>query len=79
MHFDGLEESKPDLGLDYLDYVLLHPKTRDCLFTLPLDQIRPLHMALDKWKVQSFDDYYYRELVQTYSLRDIAVIIKSIW
>uniref|UniRef100_A0A671M9M1 Condensin-2 complex subunit G2-like n=2 Tax=Sinocyclocheilus anshuiensis TaxID=1608454 RepID=A0A671M9M1_9TELE len=50
VHFDGLEESKPDLGLDYLDYVLLHPKTRDCLFTLPLDQIRPLHKALDKWK-----------------------------
>uniref|UniRef100_A0A9J8AD16 Non-SMC condensin II complex, subunit G2 n=1 Tax=Cyprinus carpio carpio TaxID=630221 RepID=A0A9J8AD16_CYPCA len=50
VHFDGLEESKPDLGLEYLDYVLLHPKTRDCLFTLPLDQIRPLHKALDKWK-----------------------------
>ncbi|XP_016386174.1 LOW QUALITY PROTEIN: condensin-2 complex subunit G2 [Sinocyclocheilus rhinocerous] len=50
VHFDGLEESIPDLGLDYLDYVLLHPKTRDCLFTLPLDQIRPLHKALDKWK-----------------------------
>ncbi|KAI2662523.1 Condensin-2 complex subunit G2 [Labeo rohita] len=50
VHFDGLEESKPDLGLDYLDYLLLHPKTRDCLFTLPLDQIRPLHKALNKWK-----------------------------
>ncbi|XP_016295448.1 condensin-2 complex subunit G2-like [Sinocyclocheilus anshuiensis] len=50
VHFDGLEESKPDLGLDYLDYLLLHPKTRDCLFTLPLDQIRPLHRALNKWK-----------------------------
>lgn len=50
VHFDGLEDSKPDLGLDYLDYLLLHPKTRDRLFTLPLDQIRPLHKALDKWK-----------------------------
>uniref|UniRef100_A0A673JIB5 Condensin-2 complex subunit G2-like n=2 Tax=Sinocyclocheilus rhinocerous TaxID=307959 RepID=A0A673JIB5_9TELE len=50
VHFDGLEESKSDLGLDYLDYLLLHPKTRDCLFTLPLDQIRPLHRALNKWK-----------------------------
>ncbi|KAK2913973.1 hypothetical protein Q8A67_002372 [Cirrhinus molitorella] len=50
VHFDGLEESKPDLGLDYLDYLLLHSKTRDCLFTLPLDQIRPLHKALNKWK-----------------------------
>uniref|UniRef100_A0A8C1GM87 Condensin-2 complex subunit G2 n=1 Tax=Cyprinus carpio TaxID=7962 RepID=A0A8C1GM87_CYPCA len=68
VHFDGLEESKPDLGLEYLDYVLLHPKTRDCLFTLPLDQIRPLHKALDKWKVQRFDDYCYTEL----SLHDIT-------
>uniref|UniRef100_A0A8C1GNB4 Condensin-2 complex subunit G2 n=1 Tax=Cyprinus carpio TaxID=7962 RepID=A0A8C1GNB4_CYPCA len=75
VHFDGLEESKPDLGLEYLDYVLLHPKTRDCLFTLPLDQIRPLHKALDKWKVQRFDDYCYTEL----SLHDITVIMKSIW
>ncbi|XP_026123557.1 condensin-2 complex subunit G2 [Carassius auratus] len=50
VHFDGLEDSKPDLGLDYLDYLLLHPKTRDRLFMLPLDQIRPLHKALDKWK-----------------------------
>uniref|UniRef100_A0A671NUD7 Condensin-2 complex subunit G2-like n=1 Tax=Sinocyclocheilus anshuiensis TaxID=1608454 RepID=A0A671NUD7_9TELE len=74
VHFDGLEESKPDLGLDYLDYLLLHPKTRDCLFTLPLDQIRPLHRALNKWKVQKFDDCYYKELVQMYSFCDITVI-----
>ncbi|XP_051556991.1 LOW QUALITY PROTEIN: condensin-2 complex subunit G2-like [Myxocyprinus asiaticus] len=50
VHFDGLEESKPDLGLDFLDYLLLHPKTRDCLLTLPLDQIRQLYKALNKWK-----------------------------
>nr|XP_055062977.1 condensin-2 complex subunit G2 [Misgurnus anguillicaudatus] len=50
VHFDGLEESKPDLGLDYLDYLLLHPKTRDCLLNMPLDQIRQLHNALNKWK-----------------------------
>ncbi|XP_056604998.1 condensin-2 complex subunit G2 isoform X1 [Triplophysa dalaica] len=50
VHFDGLEESKPDLGLDYLDYLLLHPKTRDSLLTMQLDQIRQLHNALYKWK-----------------------------
>ncbi|XP_005166482.3 condensin-2 complex subunit G2 isoform X1 [Danio rerio] len=50
VHFDVLEESKPDLGLDYLDYMLLRPKTRECLLTLPLDQMRPLHKALNKWK-----------------------------
>ncbi|XP_056318859.1 condensin-2 complex subunit G2 [Danio aesculapii] len=50
VHFDILEDSKPDLGLDYLDYMLLRPKTRECLLTLPLDQIRPLHKALNKWK-----------------------------
>lgn len=50
VHFDVLEESKPDLGLNYLDYMLLRPKTRECLLTLPLDQIRPLHKALNKWK-----------------------------
>ncbi|XP_048040750.1 condensin-2 complex subunit G2 isoform X1 [Megalobrama amblycephala] len=54
VHFDGLDESKPDLGLDYLDYLLLRPKTRDCLLTLPLDQIRPLHKALNKWKLLLF-------------------------
>ncbi|XP_052007489.1 condensin-2 complex subunit G2 [Xyrauchen texanus] len=54
VHFDGLEDSKPDLGLDYLDYLLLHPKTRDCLLMLPLDQIRQLHDALNKWKLLLF-------------------------
>ncbi|TRY93573.1 hypothetical protein DNTS_016420, partial [Danionella cerebrum] len=50
VRFDGLEESKPNVGLDYLDYLLVHPKTRESLLTLPLDDLRLLCEALDKWK-----------------------------
>ncbi|XP_030635008.1 condensin-2 complex subunit G2 [Chanos chanos] len=43
-------EAKPDLGLDYLEYLLTKPRTRDSVLGLPLAQLKQLHKALADWK-----------------------------
>ncbi|KAG9274713.1 condensin-2 complex subunit G2 [Astyanax mexicanus] len=49
VQFNDPSEAKPDLGLDYLDYLLTRPWTRESLLSLPLDQLTPLHRALGAW------------------------------
>ncbi|KAI4879434.1 hypothetical protein NFI96_004438 [Prochilodus magdalenae] len=50
VQFDDPSEAKPDLALDYLEYLLTRPRMRDCLLGLSLDQLTPLHSALSAWK-----------------------------
>ncbi|XP_066537007.1 condensin-2 complex subunit G2 [Hoplias malabaricus] len=51
VQFDEPLEAKPDLALDYVEYLLTRPSVRDCLLSLTLDQLTPLHSALSSWKV----------------------------
>ncbi|XP_027001357.2 condensin-2 complex subunit G2 [Tachysurus fulvidraco] len=51
VQFDEPEvEMKPELGLDYLEYVLSRPHIRDSLLSLSVDQLTPLITALAAWK-----------------------------
>ncbi|XP_053338290.1 condensin-2 complex subunit G2 [Clarias gariepinus] len=51
VQFDEPEaESKPDLGLDYVEYLLSRPHTRDSVLGLSVEQITPLITALAAWK-----------------------------
>ncbi|KAG7330611.1 hypothetical protein KOW79_006833 [Hemibagrus wyckioides] len=51
VQFDEPEvEVKPELGLDYLEYMLLRPHTRDSVLSLSVDQLTPLITALAAWK-----------------------------
>uniref|UniRef100_A0AAY4CKQ6 Condensin-2 complex subunit G2 n=1 Tax=Denticeps clupeoides TaxID=299321 RepID=A0AAY4CKQ6_9TELE len=44
-------EAKPDLVLDYLEYILTHPRTRDWVLSLPMGKLKQLLKALSSWKV----------------------------
>ncbi|KAJ8010221.1 hypothetical protein DPEC_G00072750 [Dallia pectoralis] len=44
------QEAKPDLGLDYLEYLISHASTRDCIFPLWQGQLKQLHKVLGSWK-----------------------------
>ncbi|XP_037400986.1 condensin-2 complex subunit G2 [Pygocentrus nattereri] len=50
VQFEDPSEAKPDLALNYLEYLLTRPRTRDCLLGLSLDQLTSLHSALGAWK-----------------------------
>ncbi|KAK3545864.1 hypothetical protein QTP70_016299, partial [Hemibagrus guttatus] len=51
VQFDEPEvEVKPELGLDYLEYMLSRPHTRDSVLNLSVDQLTPLITALAAWK-----------------------------
>ncbi|MCI4377016.1 hypothetical protein PGIGA_G00198560 [Pangasianodon gigas] len=43
-------EVKPELGLDYVEYMLSRPHTRDSVLSLRVDQLSPLLTALAAWK-----------------------------
>uniref|UniRef100_A0A8C8JPT3 Phosphatase 2A Regulatory Subunit A helical domain-containing protein n=1 Tax=Oncorhynchus tshawytscha TaxID=74940 RepID=A0A8C8JPT3_ONCTS len=43
-------EAKPDLGLDYLEYLVSRTSTRDCILPFRQGQIKQLHKALGAWK-----------------------------
>lgn len=45
-------EAKPDLGLDYLEYLVSRTSTRDCILPFRQGQLKQLHKALGAWKVQ---------------------------
>lgn len=45
-------EAKPDLGLDFLDYLLVNPPTRDAVVNVAQRKLKPLVKALDSYKVQ---------------------------
>ncbi|XP_028826068.1 condensin-2 complex subunit G2 [Denticeps clupeoides] len=44
-------EAKPDLVLDYLEYILTHPRTRDWVLSLPMGKLKQLLKALSSWKL----------------------------
>uniref|UniRef100_A0A8C7VLS5 Non-SMC condensin II complex, subunit G2 n=1 Tax=Oncorhynchus mykiss TaxID=8022 RepID=A0A8C7VLS5_ONCMY len=43
-------EAKPDLGLDYLEYLVSRTSTRDCILPFWQGQLKQLHKALGAWK-----------------------------
>ncbi|XP_041737015.1 condensin-2 complex subunit G2 [Coregonus clupeaformis] len=43
-------EAKPDLGLDYLEYLFSRTATRDCVLPFRQGQLKQLHKALGAWK-----------------------------
>ncbi|XP_029482637.1 condensin-2 complex subunit G2-like isoform X1 [Oncorhynchus nerka] len=43
-------EAKPDLGLDYLEYLVSRTSTRDCILPFRQGQLKQLHKALGAWK-----------------------------
>ncbi|XP_038853831.1 condensin-2 complex subunit G2 [Salvelinus namaycush] len=44
-------EAKPDLGLDYLEYLVSRTSTRDCILPFRHGQLKQLHKALGAWKL----------------------------
>lgn len=46
-------EAKPGLGLDYVEYMLSRPHSRDSVLSLSVDQLTPLLTALTAWKVNA--------------------------
>ncbi|XP_029612013.1 condensin-2 complex subunit G2 [Salmo trutta] len=44
-------EAKPDLGLDYLEYLVSRTSTRDCILPFRQGQLKQLHKALGAWKL----------------------------
>lgn len=47
-----MHESKPELALDYAEYLLTHHMNRDCLLTLPKEKLNELLKVLQVAKVQ---------------------------
>uniref|UniRef100_A0A6Q2ZA74 Condensin-2 complex subunit G2 n=1 Tax=Esox lucius TaxID=8010 RepID=A0A6Q2ZA74_ESOLU len=48
------QEAKPDLGLDYLEYLISRTSTRDCVLPLWQGQLKQLYKVLGSWKVHWF-------------------------
>ncbi|KAJ7403274.1 Condensin-2 complex subunit G2 [Pitangus sulphuratus] len=44
------QESKPDLAVDYIDYLLTHPVNRDCLLSVPKKKLKKLLKILSAAK-----------------------------
>ncbi|XP_010901094.1 condensin-2 complex subunit G2 [Esox lucius] len=44
------QEAKPDLGLDYLEYLISRTSTRDCVLPLWQGQLKQLYKVLGSWK-----------------------------
>uniref|UniRef100_A0A6Q2XNL4 Condensin-2 complex subunit G2 n=1 Tax=Esox lucius TaxID=8010 RepID=A0A6Q2XNL4_ESOLU len=47
------QEAKPDLGLDYLEYLISRTSTRDCVLPLWQGQLKQLYKVLGSWKAQA--------------------------
>ncbi|XP_060771598.1 condensin-2 complex subunit G2 [Neoarius graeffei] len=47
---EPVQEAKPDLGLNYVEYMLSRPHTRASVLSLSVDQLTPLITALHAWK-----------------------------
>lgn len=47
-------EAKPDLGLDFLDYLLTNPPTRDAVVSVALRKLKLLVKALDSYKSELY-------------------------
>ncbi|XP_012670672.2 condensin-2 complex subunit G2 [Clupea harengus] len=47
-------EAKPDLGLDFLDYLLNHPPTRDAVLNVALGKLKQLLKALSSCKSELY-------------------------
>uniref|UniRef100_A0A673Y3I7 Non-SMC condensin II complex, subunit G2 n=1 Tax=Salmo trutta TaxID=8032 RepID=A0A673Y3I7_SALTR len=45
--------AKPDLGLDYLEYLVSRTSTRDCILPFRQGQLKQLHQALGAWKARA--------------------------
>lgn len=46
------EEAKPELALEYLEYLLKHTATREEVLALGEGPLKQLHAVLEKWKVR---------------------------
>ncbi|NWH80528.1 CNDG2 protein, partial [Piaya cayana] len=44
------QESKPELAIDYLEYLLIHPVNRDCLLSVPIKKLKKLLKILSAAK-----------------------------
>ncbi|NXP54251.1 CNDG2 protein, partial [Heliornis fulica] len=44
------QESKPELAIDYIEYILSHPTNRDCLLSLPKKKLKQLLKTLSAAK-----------------------------
>ncbi|NXY81823.1 CNDG2 protein, partial [Alcedo cyanopectus] len=47
------QESKPELAIDYIEYILAHPVNRGCLLSVPKKKLRKLLKTLGAAKVRS--------------------------
>lgn len=47
-------EAEPEMGLDYVEYMLSRPHSRDSVLSLSVDQLTPLLTALTAWKAVLF-------------------------
>ncbi|KAI5104631.1 condensin-2 complex subunit G2 isoform X2, partial [Silurus meridionalis] len=58
-------EAKPELGLDYMEYMMLRRHTRDNVLSLSVDQITPLLTALAAWKAVLYSSLSEGEVSET--------------